>query len=94
MRANSLSGMNPFPFGCETRLSYLLLQFDVVTPPPSRVGTPVPERTVTPLLDERGPKTQLVLLNRKSSLRSVSVFPSVFLLFSAILTPLPPLLHR
>jgi len=48
------------------------IQFDVVTPPPSRVGTPVPERTATPLLDERGPKTQLILLNRKSSMPSVS----------------------
>ena len=62
------------------------IQFDIVTPPPSRVGTPVQERTVTPFLDERGPKTQLVLLNRKSSLRSVSFF-FFFSNFRAILTP-------
>lgn len=37
----------------------------------------MPERTATPLLDERGPKTQLILLNRKSSLRSVSVRPEL-----------------
>lgn len=64
-----------------TRPSYLncpLAQFDVVTPPPSRAGTPAPERTATPLLDERGPKTQLILLNRRSSLPSVSLSPSIF----------------
>lgn len=59
----------------ETKCAPIHYLFDVVTPPPSRVGTPVPvpERTPTPLLDERGPKTQLILLNRRSSLRSVSV---------------------
>ena len=78
MCANPLSGMNPFLFGREGILSYLSsIQFDVVTPPPSRVGTPEPERTATPLLDERGPKVQLILLNRQSSLRSVSVFPGL-----------------
>lgn len=62
-------------------------QFDVVTPPPSRVGTPVSERTATPFLDERGPKTQLVLLNRKSSLRSVSRFSNYCFFPPPILTP-------
>jgi len=57
----------------ETKCAPIHYLFDIVTPPPSRVGTPVPERTATPLLDERGPKTQLILLNRKPSLRSVSV---------------------
>ena len=89
MRANSLSGMNGFfsdaKFACLI-WPYLFIQFDVVTPPPSRVGTPVPERTVTPFLDERGPKTQLILLNRKSSLRSVSVISQLFGIFST-----PPL---
>jgi hypothetical protein len=33
----------------------------------------VSERTATPFLDERGPRTQLILLNRKSSLPSVSL---------------------
>jgi len=63
----------------ETKCAPIHYLFDIVTPPPSRVGTPVSERAVTPLHDERGPKTQLVLLNRKPSLRSVKPQPAPWL---------------
>jgi len=80
MRASSLYGAKRFFVGGGEPfvLSKLpAIQFDIVTPPPSRVGTPVSERTTTPFLDERGPKTQLILLNRKASLPSVSLFSAV-----------------
>ena len=35
----------------------------------------MPERTATPFLDERGPKTQLILLNRRASMPHVSLSP-------------------
>jgi len=60
----------------ETKRAPIHYLFDMVTPPPSRVGSPVSERTTTPVLDERGPKTQLILLNRKSSLPSVKPHPA------------------
>ncbi|KAF9651424.1 hypothetical protein BDM02DRAFT_3126956 [Thelephora ganbajun] len=63
----------------ETKCAPVHYLFDIVTPPPSRVGTPVPERTATPFLDERSPKTQLFLLNRRPSLPSVKSHPAPWL---------------
>jgi len=63
----------------ETKCAPIHYMFDIVTPPPSRVGTPVSERTATPFFDERGPKTQLVLLNRRPSLPYVKSRPAPWL---------------
>jgi len=63
----------------ETKCAPIHYMFDIVTPPPSRVGTPVPERTATPFLEERGPKIQLVLLNRRASLQYVKSRPAPWL---------------